>query len=1114
MRRSGITEKGVQAERWRLHLGFINGLRDDELGRFAKQELKSDLVAEPMARHGHRCSSCRTIWWIVCRHILVAVCLMAGCVMVLDHAFLEPTAGIRNVTLDEPNPVETTTDSAEPLTTTLQVVEIEEQDTFRAVFSVDFTGATQRVVNVSLTTGEATLRKTNNATVDLQREWLAHRVLQHVQLALEQYNRHDVTLVGNGEQYGSLTSDVGSDNRRLQVVDMPYRQAMQADSLDAAARPNVLQRLGSQVLHFVSQNNDDQQHRTDKRKHAGILVTVLLSTALLISSIVCGMQQHGFRQHQGHQQGPRSNVHQSDAGPPFVGTATLKVPPSWSVERNHVYSLRSWISDLVLWSSATEIDPARQGPITALQVQGSAKELVRELTPMQLRDGDVDQMTGQHVTGLTLLVTVLARRYAPLEAENCTRSISEFLQFRRAPNESIDNVLVRYDILRHRAQQRAGFAINVTGLSWLLLQSLQLSSESWDRLLSPLGGNMPNNEQEFGELTERVRRLFHLKEGRFAGASHQQGAMGDPGAYFADGGYFPTFTEHHDISTPTHGNEANGMPPAGSVYAAGGPNPPDPWANASQVPFMSGAGSGWNTSGGGENWNASASYHAANDGTCPTCGIYFNQDDESTGTSSDDGSTIADNVDGSEVYQDYLYAKRRWRKYAGKPPRRYRRFGKGFGKKGSYNTSSAGFIPPNAFAGGKGKGGSKGGSSQRRKNPRDKNGELMKCHVCGPQSQRSLALMTARPNTWSMNNVLPGVQFFTSGNFGVGSSVSAEIDNLRSVSQASSVVSGGSDRRARTALGSPRPSSSGVNPDQPPTWSPGNKPVDGEEDDEVTPLVSGAAAPSFPPPPQSPDVRSLVSNSGRKRDRDGDEAARQANADGLRSVLLGISRPDRSVGQNEPSAARPRSSMFPWWEVDDPPLTPLIYHLRTRRRNGSVGLLIDPGAHDNLTGDQTADQMCDEVGCKMNKKPMNQHLPVEGVGRNSQTAFESTKVEMCLVDIEGNSSEATYTAPMIMDSSLPPLLGNKTLRKTKAIIDCGDGKMILPGPGGVEVKLSPGSRVYDLELTDSGHYVLPIWPRSDEKVKKGNDEGRLDFAMDCRVRKSSPVRSSTAKKSS
>ena len=152
---------------------------------------------------------------------------------------------------------------------------------------------------------------------------------------------------------------------------------------------------------------------------------------LVLSMVVC--MQNVFRPREGGRHGPhgpRSFAPVGDAGPPFVGTATLKVPPAWSVERNHHYSFRSWVSDLVLWSSATEIDPRRQGPVAALQVQGSAKELVREITPQQLRDGDVDQLTGQHLTGLMLLVTVLARRYAPLDAENSTKAISEFLGFR------------------------------------------------------------------------------------------------------------------------------------------------------------------------------------------------------------------------------------------------------------------------------------------------------------------------------------------------------------------------------------------------------------------------------------------------------------------------------------------------------------------------------------------------------------------------------------------------------------------------------------------------------------------------------------------------------------
>jgi len=76
-----------------------------------------------------------------------------------------------------------------------------------------------------------------------------------------------------------------------------------------------------------------------------------------------------------------------------------------------------------------------------------------------VRDGD-----GQNA-GLMLLVQLLAKWYAPLEIENVTKGASEFLSFRR----------MRYDILRSRAQHRAGLMISITGLAWLLLQALQLN---------------------------------------------------------------------------------------------------------------------------------------------------------------------------------------------------------------------------------------------------------------------------------------------------------------------------------------------------------------------------------------------------------------------------------------------------------------------------------------------------------------------------------------------------------------------------------------------------------------------------------------------------------------
>ena len=520
-------------------------------------------------------------------------------------------------------------------------------------------------------------------------------------------------------------------------------------------------------------------------------VVVMLSGVMCAS--VCFMQQQPFRPHPA-QHGFRSHVHQSDAGPPFVGTATLKCPPSWCVERNHVYTLRSWISDLVLWASATELEPNRHGPIAALQVQGSAKELIRELTPQQLQHGDIDPVTGQQLTVLMLLVIVLARRYAPLEAENTTKSIAEFLSFRRQPGETIDSLLVRFDILRNRAQNRAGFAVNLTGLTWLLLQSLGLGVEAWDRLLAPLGGQMPQNDAEFGALCERIRRLFHLKDGRMQHPG-TQGAMGDAGNFHVSEGYFPTF-----------------MPdgPHGHAFQTGGPMAPDPWGSANAAAAAAGNMPHEQPVTSGLSSQAFASGSVPNE-CCPTCGNYFQDDAYSTDTSSDDGGSMpGDTDDPVEAYLQYAFARKRWRRISNKYPRRYR---KGFkGGKGYRPGAYAAFLPPNSFAGGKGKG--KPGSSFKKRNPKDKNGVTLKCNICQseehlwrncpkrnqagdgsyatnsiptanvhaaqPASQQQLALMPCNNMLWGPchSTSLPGVHFF-----------GTEMENLRSVSQAGSVVS-------------------------------------------------------------------------------------------------------------------------------------------------------------------------------------------------------------------------------------------------------------------------------------------------------------------------------------
>ena len=628
---------------------------------------------------------------------------------------------------------------------------------------------------------------------------------------------------------------------------------------------------------------------------------------------------------------------------------------------------------------------------------------------------------------------------------------------------------------------------------------------------------------------------------------------------------------------------------------------------------------------------------------CPTCGMYFQDDGFSTDTSSDDGTEMMsdDQIDPSEAYLQYAFARKRWRRVSNKFPRRYRKHGKGsrgFGK-GFKPSSYAAFLPPNAFAGGKGfGGGKKGGKQGFKRNPKDKNGQTLKCNICqseehlwrncpkrNQQGEGTFATDSASglpfnsgfastnhnqlalvPSVlWGGSNqatALPGVHFF-----------GTELENLRSVSEnAASVVSATSSSRKRTPAEHPEPSTpSGAPSKTVPRWSPSFFPdasavcsaASSPCQAEVESLLPDAPEPSSPPPQEPAPSRTFVLGAGSSTMPDPhvpeaspsvDPTSHQCQEDacvsqekervrdqsirGLHNVLLGLGRQAEdhdafqyrtgasaqphgrtvlslenilgpqspptdmrgllgmpglhhamwppfgapragtsTVGSEQSHGPVPQqpnsatglsshghgSGSFPWWEANDKPSESVsapqaAYHLRTRRQNGEVGLLVDPGAHDNLIGEATAQQMCEELNTQLRLRNMDKPLPVEGVGKSAQVANKAACIPMAVMDVSGTKTDATYTAPIIQGSLLPPLLGNRTLRKMQVIMDCGTGKLIVPGPGGIEVKCSPGSRVYDLELTSSGHWVLPLHTRSHSSDSKPLDEKELSFSMSCR----------------
>ena len=150
-----------------------------------------------------------------------------------------------------------------------------------------------------------------------------------------------------------------------------------------------------------------------------------------------------------------------------------------------------------------------------------------------------------------------------------------------------------------------------------------------------------------------------------------------------------------------------------------------------------------------------------------------------------------------------------------------------------------------------------------------------------------------------------------------------------------------------------------------------------------------------------------------------------------------------------------------------------VYHANTRLSDGRESLLVDPGAHDNLAGSKWVDRvtrLASIYNLEVHRVSLDHPVNVGGVGNGTQTCTES-------VDVPISTSPGVisrYSAPIVPDSHLPALLGNKSLRRNRALIDCGTGRLWFVGPGDIRMQMPPGSVEMQMELSASGHWLLPI----------------------------------------
>ena len=130
-----------------------------------------------------------------------------------------------------------------------------------------------------------------------------------------------------------------------------------------------------------------------------------------------------------------------------------------------------------------------------------------------------------------------------------------------------------------------------------------------------------------------------------------------------------------------------------------------------------------------------------------------------------------------------------------------------------------------------------------------------------------------------------------------------------------------------------------------------------------------------------------------------------------------------------------------------------------------ASLLVDAGSPDNLC----SDAFTKEVQLVQPKHVDTHPFRGGGVGNGTNTATKRVIMEIG-IDHQRNGM---YTAPELQNSRIPGLLGRRSMKANRVVIDCYNNRFFTIGPGGYVLKLSPGSTTADLPESEAGHLMLP-----------------------------------------
>ena len=96
-----------------------------------------------------------------------------------------------------------------------------------------------------------------------------------------------------------------------------------------------------------------------------------------------------------------------------------------------------------------------------------------------------------------------------------------------------------------------------------------------------------------------------------------------------------------------------------------------------------------------------------------------------------------------------------------------------------------------------------------------------------------------------------------------------------------------------------------------------------------------------------------------------------------------------------------------------------------------------------------------------------------GVGNGNQTCTRDCTLPIAMSRGNDTTVTGSFTTPVVAESEFPGLLGFKTMRNNRAVLDMVNLQLHVCGPADINLTLPLGTKSLQLEISPSGHLVLP-----------------------------------------